>query len=163
MVPFVWSCICWSRSLILEGLRWKVATGLSIRALHNAFVDDIPFGIPSAQDHVETSTRVVDFISPSHNWDLEKLQLCFMSYMVESISYTCIHKVGHYRCLWWFNENDNYSVKFGYLLAIGHFLVSHIHQLRTWEIGILWFGNRNYLQRLKSFCGELSRIFCQQR
>lgn len=118
---FIWRSLCWSCSIIMEGTRWRVASGISIRACHDAYVDELPSGIPRARENVHDKMTVAEFITSNREWNYERLQRVFQPYAADAISRTVIAKVGEDRCFWQFNELGVYSVKTGYLAAIGYF------------------------------------------
>ncbi|KAL5794878.1 hypothetical protein ACOSP7_003472 [Xanthoceras sorbifolium] len=108
----LWRSLVWGRSLLVKGLRWRVGNGKDIRAFQDPWIPRAysfrPFSIAPVEDF-----KVAYLISsPSHSWDLAKLDQVFVAADRDSILEIplslgdCADSL-----IWHFDKSGEYSEK----------------------------------------------------
>lgn len=65
--------LLWGRDLLVKGLRNRVGNGLSVLMFKDPWLPKETTFKPLCMDTVFANDKVVDFISPSEDWNLERL------------------------------------------------------------------------------------------
>lgn len=137
---YIWRSIWGAKSLLLEGLKWRVGNGEKIGVWDEAWLlDDSSSIVPTSNIESPADLRVADLINDEGAWDEEALALHFTAAdaaLVRDIplSVRCPSDVQY----WWPASNVVYSTKSRYWLG----RLGHIH---------------NWAQRFGGDNGELWR------
>ncbi|KAH6759537.1 hypothetical protein C2S52_022945 [Perilla frutescens var. hirtella] len=92
---FIWRSLCWSRSLLSKGLRWRIGSGNQVRVFQDGFVSNLASGIPQPCVPLPRdlqSVKVSRFMVAGRMWNKEELR-----------------------------KHGKYAVKTGYLAEIGYY------------------------------------------
>lgn len=125
---YMWKGLLWGRDLLSQGLRWKVGNDNSIWFLKDKWISrEGTFQLASHSDDSD-SRRVVDFITPNFEWDIDQLR--------NRVNEIPISKSGiQDSWLWHFDKRGKYSVKSGYkfhMFLKGNATSSSHNQITQW-------------------------------
>ncbi|XP_074302679.1 uncharacterized protein LOC141634383 [Silene latifolia] len=119
---FVWRSLWGAKSLLKEGLQWRVGNGESIGVWEAAWVPGERGGtIPSPNIEADPSLRVEAFIDKEQGiWRDDELRRVLLAEEVRLVHKILLNKnLPPDIMYWWPNKSGIYSVKSGYWLGMG--------------------------------------------
>lgn len=118
---YTWRSIWGAKSLLLEGLGWRIGNGSMVDVVKDKWVplDDIMISLVPMRVS-QDGMRVSDLINFDRGeWDVGKLYMLFSEDVVKAIQTIPLSKNWPRDSLfWWHTSNGAYSVKSGYWLGL---------------------------------------------
>lgn len=118
---YTWRSIWGAKSVLLEGLGWRIGNGCLVDASHDIWV---PFGgkieSPRSITIAQPEMWVADFINfEKGEWNFDCLSQFFDEDSVSAImSIPWLSCWGRDKLFWWLTKDGEYSVKSGYWLGL---------------------------------------------
>ncbi|XP_021768525.1 uncharacterized protein LOC110732828 [Chenopodium quinoa] len=123
-LSYSWRCLWGSKSLLLEGLKWRVGNGVNIQVWKDAWLPGKPpTAIPVHDMNFDPELRVLELINEEcGEWRGALLQSLFSVQDRNLILQLPIsYAMPEDKLLWWPSKNGEYTVKSGYWLGrLGH-------------------------------------------
>ena len=120
---FIWRSIWGAKSLLLEGLKWRVGNGEHIQVWHDAWLPgDSSSLVPTPNMESPADLRVAELIDTSGEWDATALATHFTEEDARLIRELPLSKRQPVDVMFWWPATDGvYSTKSGYWLGrLGH-------------------------------------------
>lgn len=115
---YIWKSLIWGRDLLRKGLRFRLGNGEKIAMFDDPWIPKENTFKPICINRNFWNEKVVDFISPSGDWNIMKLEQAVLSCDVEEIRKIPINKNLEDRMIWHYDKLGKYTVKSGYKLFI---------------------------------------------
>lgn len=110
---YIWRSLCWSRDVLLLGLRWRVCNGDAISIFKDAWVLGLAGGRPTSR--IASGSTVSRFISEPGVWNADLVSQAFLPYEVDAILRTLISGgMGSDSRYWAWDVKGKYMVASGY-------------------------------------------------
>lgn len=118
---YTWRSIWGAKSLVLEGLAWRIGNGTMVKALYDKWVpfnDNMAMPRPIASAPSDLSVAdLIDF--NEGGWDYGALNQWFDEETIDAIfSIPIFPPWSNDKMFWWLSKNGIYTVKSGYLLGL---------------------------------------------
>ncbi|KAL5759510.1 hypothetical protein ACOSQ2_018348 [Xanthoceras sorbifolium] len=122
----IWRSLCWGRSLLIKGLRWKVGNGLNIRIFEDPWLPR-PFSFKPISVNPGGELRVADLFEVGRQvWDPGKLRDLFLPLDREAILSIPLSYRGGPDCWTW-----HFDKKGRYLVSASS--SSHLQLIKWWS------------------------------
>ncbi|XP_021760609.1 uncharacterized protein LOC110725436 [Chenopodium quinoa] len=135
---YAWRSMWCAKSLLLEGLKWRVGNGSAINVWSDAWLPGNTSSlVPTPSVDSDMDLRVIDLIDHSCNyWNFEAVTNTFIAEeraLVLSIPLSNRNMIDS--MFWWPNKNGEYSVRSGYWLCKngGYFDMGDIWE-KVWKV-----------------------------
>ncbi|KAI9162186.1 hypothetical protein LWI28_024695 [Acer negundo] len=115
---FVWNSLMWGKALLVEGVRWRVGNGKSIKIYKDKWIPrHSTFKIVSSPK-LDTEATVDQLFTPSGEWNVNLIKVSFLPVEANAIlSIPIGRSLMEDTTLWHYEGNGVYSVKSGYWLG----------------------------------------------
>lgn len=118
---YIWRSHLWGRTLLEEGIRWRVGDGSSNKTFDHKWVPKFKNNLRRLLRTDEASPTVQHFIR-NGQWDIILLRGTFPDFMIEEILQMSISsETQHDSRFWIFDSKGKYLVKDGYRVGVGMF------------------------------------------
>jgi hypothetical protein len=117
---YVWRSIWNAKSLLMEGMMWKVGNGRSIKIWGDKWLPSpTTYAIQSPVQVLDPEARISELIDPNTFWwNIPLIKQIFMEEEVEKIcSLAICPRTQQDRAIWSGNKNGNFSVRSAYHMA----------------------------------------------
>jgi hypothetical protein len=118
---YAWRGIWKSRQILMNGCRWSVGNGASIKVMSDPWLRGLGGAwIPSPQDKGAHNLHVNDLMLPIMKlWDKEKIESSFPLHIAKRIlEIPLFDMLNDDKLVWMDNTNSQYSVKSSYKLML---------------------------------------------
>ncbi|KAH9685475.1 reverse transcriptase domain-containing protein [Citrus sinensis] len=157
---FVWRSIIWGRQVIVNGMRWRIGTGDSVKIYKSQWIPRPQTFTPISAPILDMDCAVAELIDENHKWKESLIQQHFNSEDAELISRILLPSSPKPdQILWHYDKKGNYSVKSGYQIAmrIKHpdWPSSSSSNLGQWNV--IW--SLELPEKIKIFMWKVARNF----
>jgi hypothetical protein len=115
---YAWRGIWKSRSILLNGCRWRIGNGASIKVMNEPWLRDLEGAwVPSPQDQGVHNLYVNDLMLPNVKiWDKGKVESLFPMHVANRILDIPLFELSEDKLVWIDSTYGDYNVKSGYKL-----------------------------------------------
>ena len=120
-LSYIWRSIWGARSLLVEGLGWRIGNSTTVDAIHDKWVPfEMSVGCPNLTVVLDSTIREADLIDFNRGkWDINVLSQLFDGDTISAIlSIPLSSNWSHDSLYWWLTKNGVYTVKSGYWLGL---------------------------------------------
>lgn len=118
---FSWNGFLWGMELLKRGLRKNLGNGQSIRMFRDPWLPrPITFKLITTPNVDIVNAVVAEFLTPTFQWDMVKLNQCLVQEDVEVIKGISISPSAPDHWIWHYDGRGEYTVKSGYKLSMIH-------------------------------------------
>lgn len=156
----------WGRSLLREGLQWRVGDGRSIKIVGDNWIPRASMLKVLQKEGTDPDARVSELLSPNGSWNVSVVQAMFKEDDVQIILGISCPRLGcSDRLVWHYEKEGIYLVKSGYNLTCNSINARVLapQTSRKYRGGGSSFGKEKFLARLKVFPEDYIRISCLLR
>lgn len=149
---YIWKNLLWGRELLKKGTRFRLGNGDKISMFDDPWTPREYTFKQVCINNDYRNEKVKDFISPSGDWNIQKLEKAVLSCDIKEIRKIPINPLLEDKLVWHFDKTRNYTVKIEYNLFIKSKIdgisSSKNHMSKVWKS--IW--NLKIPPKIKHFC-----------